>query len=226
MATYALIHGAGDAAWFWHLVSRELSRLGHDVVAPDLPCEDESAGWSDYTDAVIDAIGDREDLVVVAQSFGGFTAPLVCARRPTDLLVFVAGMIPQPGETANEYWANTRYADAPRDPDAVDDISVFYQDVPRALAEEALRHGRHQAEAIGNLRWPLDGWPDVRVRFLLGRDDRMFPAAWLREVVRDRLGIVPDEIDGGHCPALSRPVELAGLLDRYATEMTSMGRSG
>ena len=29
-----------------------------------------------------------------------------------------------------------------------------------------------------------------------------FPAEWQRGVVRDRLGIEPDEIDGGHCPAL------------------------
>ena len=78
MATYVLIHGAGDVGWYWHLVEAELRARGHDVVAPDLPCEDESAGWTEYADAVIDAVGDRTDLVVVAQSLGGFTAPIVC----------------------------------------------------------------------------------------------------------------------------------------------------
>jgi pimeloyl-ACP methyl ester carboxylesterase len=87
MSTYVLIHGAGDVGWYWHLVADELRDLGHEVVAPDLPCEDESAGWSDQADAVTAAIGHRNDLVVVAQSFGGFTAPLVCARRPAELLV-------------------------------------------------------------------------------------------------------------------------------------------
>ena len=72
MATFAFIHGAGDVGWYWHLVSAQLRERGHDVVAPDLPCEDESAGWSDYADTVIEAIADRGDLVVVAQSFGGF----------------------------------------------------------------------------------------------------------------------------------------------------------
>jgi hypothetical protein len=33
---------------------------------------------------------------------------------------------------------------------------------------------------------------------------------------RERLGITPDEIDGGHTPALSRPHELADRLDAYA----------
>jgi phenylalanine-4-hydroxylase len=52
-----------------------------------------------------------------------------------------------------------------------------------------------------------------------GRDDRMFPATWMREVVRERLGIEPDEIDGGHCPALSRPHELAERLEMYRGEL-------
>jgi hypothetical protein len=34
-------------------------------------------------------------------------------------------------------------------------------------------------------------------------------------VVRERLGIVPDEIDGSHCVALSRPRELADRLEGY-----------
>jgi pimeloyl-ACP methyl ester carboxylesterase len=211
--TYVLIHGAGDVAWYWHLVSAELRGLGHDVVAVDLPCEDESAGWTEYANTAVDAIGDRTNLVVVAQSLGGFTAPLVCARKPADLLVLVAGMIPSPGESANQYWANTHYED--NDVDMSDTLATFYHDVPRALAEQALRHGREQANKIGDEPWPLDAWPDVPVRFLLCRDDRMFPATWLRGVVRQRLAIEPDEIDGGHCPALARPKELVERLEGF-----------
>ena len=59
-------------------------------MAPDLPCDDDAAGLPEYADAVVDAIGDRTGLVVVAQSFGGFTAPLVCDRVDVDLLVLVA----------------------------------------------------------------------------------------------------------------------------------------
>lgn len=212
--TYVLIHGAGDVAWSWHLVEAALVARGHDVVAVDLPVDDEAAGWTDYADTVVDATGDRRELVVVAQSMGGFVAPLVCARRPATLMVLVAGMIPSPGERADDYWAHTGY---PRrdDVDHDDPIATFYHDVPRALAEEAVRRGRAQAEAIGAEPWPLDAWPDVPVRFLLGRDDRMFPAPWLRGVVRDRLGIEPDELTGGHCPALARPDELVARLESF-----------
>ena len=56
-------------------------------------------------------------------------------------------------------------------------------------------------------------------RFVLGTEDRFFPAAFLRRLVAERLpGVVPDEIASGHCPALGRPVELARLLHRCATD--------
>jgi hypothetical protein len=37
-------------------------------------------------------------------------------------------------------------------------------------------------------------------------------------VVQERIGIVPDEMDGGHLPALARPHELATRLLRYRDE--------
>jgi Alpha/beta hydrolase family len=67
--------------------------------------------------------------------------------------------------------------------------------------------------------WPLDAWPDTPTRYLLCRDDRMFPAAWARRHAREGLGIDADEIDGGHYVSLSRPPELAERLVTY-------GRSG
>jgi pimeloyl-ACP methyl ester carboxylesterase len=59
VATFVLIHGAGDSAWFWHLVEAQLREQGQDVVTMDLPCEDDSAGLAEYADTVVDAIGHR-----------------------------------------------------------------------------------------------------------------------------------------------------------------------
>src|SRR5215208_3120343 len=109
VATFVLIHGAGDVGWYWHLVGPELRERGHAVVAPDLPCDDDTAGLSEYADVVLDAIGNRSELVVVAQSFAGFTAPLVCERTPVELLVLVAGLIPSPGEAPRDWWTSTGY---------------------------------------------------------------------------------------------------------------------
>ena len=225
MATYVLIHGAADTAWFWHLLAGELRDRGHEVVAPDLPCDDESAGLSEYTDVVVDAIGDRTGLVVVAQSFGGFTAPLVCDRLPVDLLVLLAGMVPRPGEAPEDWSGNTGFEEARREQDERDGrdpddmVALFLQDVPPELAAEALRRGRDQSSTPGEQPWPLQAWPEVPTRFLLCRDDRFFPAEFMRRVVRERLGMDPDEIDGSHCVALSRPRELAERLEAFRAEL-------
>ncbi len=216
VATFVLIHGAGDVGWYWHLVVAELRQCGHDTLAPDLPCDDDSAGLPEYADAVLRAIGGRRDLIVVAQSFGGFTAPLVAARVPVDMLILVTAMVPAPGESPDDWSANTgfdavmgqqgqRYAGQDR----------FYQDVPPALAEQARRNVRHQSGTPGHAPWPLDAWPPVPTRFVLCTEDRFFPPEFMRRVVDDRLGVVPDEIAAGHTVALSRPKELASLLDSY-----------
>lgn len=106
MTTYLLIPGAGGAAWCWHRLVPELQQRGHDVVAVSLPAGDGSAGLAEYADAVIDAIGDHSELILVAQSLAGFTAPLVCERLPVDLLVLLNAMVPSPGETAGQWWAD------------------------------------------------------------------------------------------------------------------------
>jgi alpha-beta hydrolase superfamily lysophospholipase len=217
MAAFVFIHGAGDVGWYWHLVTAELRERGHETVAPDLPCDDDSAGLPEYADTVVAAAGGRTGLVVVSQSSGGFTAPLVCQRVPAELLIMVAPMIPVPGEAPADYWAGTRYGEEARE--RYDDpVDLFYQDVPPELAAEARKRSRVQSEARMGEPPPLRAWPDVPTRVLICRDDRLFPPGFLRRVTRERLGITPDEIDGGHTPALSRPRELADRLEAYAAE--------
>jgi pimeloyl-ACP methyl ester carboxylesterase len=226
MATFVLIHGAGDVGWYWHLVEAELHARGHDVVAPDLPSEDETKGLDETADAVVAEIGDRRDLVVVGQSFGGFTAPLIAARLPVKLLVYLAAMVPAPGERPADWWTNTGYGEAAKQQAAKDGgltgnddpFICFYNGVPRELAEEALSYERGQSEASQDKAWPLEAHPDVPTKFILCKDDRFFPADLFRRIVPERLGIVPDEIPGCHCVALSHPKELADQLESYLGE--------
>ena len=227
MAAFVLIHGAADVGWYWHLVERELRARGHATSAPDLPCEDDAAGLAEYTDTVAGAAGRLRgsDLIVVAQSFGGFTAPLAAARLQARAIVLVAGMIAAPAEKPADWPANTGLAQAiaeqaRRDGGKTgshDPLVTFYHDVPRAVAEQAMRNeGRRQSGTPGRSPWPLSAWPGIPTRFILCTQDRFFPAAFMRRVAAERLGIVPDEIAAGHCVALSRPRELAGMLAGHA----------
>jgi pimeloyl-ACP methyl ester carboxylesterase len=224
MSTFILIHGGGDVGWYWHLVESVLRSNGHDVISPDLPADDETFTLDDYADVVISAAGDRDDLVVVGHSFGGFTATLVADRLPARLLVFVTAMVPSPGEPPGDWWRNTGHPEAMREQAErdggltgnPDPYVCFYHDVPRGLAEEAVGKERdHPSESAMAQRFPLDALPDVPVKFVLCTEDRFFPAGFMRRMAADRLGIKADEIGAGHCVALSRPRELAALLESY-----------
>jgi pimeloyl-ACP methyl ester carboxylesterase len=131
-------------------------------------------------------------------------------------------MIPRPGETAREWWGNTRHAEAIADvlerygpmsgwgPDAI--AEVFLHDVDPAVARENERFQGAPGEGMFGEPWPLEAWPDVPTRVLIPRDDRLFPREFQSRIARERLDLPIDEMAGGHLPMLSRPRELAGRL--------------
>ncbi|GAB3204338.1 alpha/beta hydrolase [Nocardia tengchongensis] len=223
MTEYVFIPGAGSDSWYWHLLAGELSSRGHRVATPDLPCDDDAAGLPEYADTVAAAIGDHADTVLVAHSFGGFTAPLVCQRVSIQRLVLLAAMIPRPGEAPADWWTNTGYQQARREQDEHDrrrpddEDALFFHDVPPAMAAQARQHSRRQSITPFTEPWPLSAWPTTSTTVLLCRHDRFLPATFMRRVVSERLGVVPDEIDGGHMVALTRPRQLADRLEAHAT---------
>jgi pimeloyl-ACP methyl ester carboxylesterase len=163
-------------------------------------------------------------VILVAQSLAGFSAPLVCERSPVELLVLLNAMIPRPGETGAEWWSNTGQLEAMHanleaiglSPVVDDDMTVYFHDVPAEVRAEAVRRGEpEQSWTPMTQPWPLDAWPDVPTRVLVGRDDRLFPADFQRRIARERLAIDADEIGGGHLVALSRPAELVAAIEAY-----------
>jgi pimeloyl-ACP methyl ester carboxylesterase len=225
MATYVLIPGAGGSAWYWHRLVPLLRDSGHDAVAVDLPAADDTAGFEEYADAVVDAMNGYAHPVLVAQSMGGFTAPLVADRVPVDLLVLLNAMVPAVGESPGDWWTVTGHTEARADharregrtpTDDVDILAEFFHDVPAEVTAEAMAQGGPDQSGTPFERpWPLKRWPDIPVEFLQGRDDRFFPLAFQRRVVRERLGRDLDEMPGGHLVALNRPEELANRLETY-----------
>lgn len=234
--TFVLVPGAGGSAWYWHRVVDELASRGRDVIAVDLPAGDDEAGLSAYAEAVVAGADDRRRVVLVAQSMGAFSAPLVCDRLPVELIVLVNPMVPAPGESAGGWWEHTAHAesmvamaaregrDLAEDPDL---LETFFHDVPDDVRAEAIAAGGPaQSGTPFGEPWPLDRWPDVPTVAMVGRDDRFFPAEFQHELIRTRLDIDAEELPGGHLIALSQPQLLAERLIALADELTPFDRSG
>jgi pimeloyl-ACP methyl ester carboxylesterase len=217
--TFVLVPGAGGDGYYWHLVA---PLLGPDTVSVDLPAGDADAGLEQYADAIVAAAGDATDVTLVAQSLGGFSAPLAVGRLDVRCLVLVNAMVPIPGETFNEWWdavgqsaASRKYAEADgRDPDAPwDERELFFHDVPDEVTEAVYaRSEPQQSDGPLGEPWPLEAWPDVPTSAIVGRHDRLFPEELQRRYLGDRLGIEPTVIDGGHLVALAYPEGLAEVL--------------
>ncbi len=214
MAAYVLIPGAGGSPSYWSRVTPLLEQAGHDVVAVELPASDRTAGLAEYADLVVSAAQGRSEVILVAQSLGGFTAPMAAERLPVDELVLVNAMIPVAGETAGQWWDATG-AVAARESLAqhagygdFDVPTYFLHDVDTTgLADDQ----HEESEAVFATPCVFSAWP-ASVRVLTGADDRFFPAEFQRRIARERLGVEADVRPGGHLIALARPRVVADYL--------------
>ncbi len=225
MRSFVLIPGAGGSSWIWSRVAGLLVEAGHEVIALDLPGADENQGLSEYAEIVVAAIGTRTDVVLVAGSLGGFTAPIVCERAPAravGTLVLVNAMIPIPGETAREWWDNTGAIQA-RDAAAENggygpfqESTYFLHDIDPDLVTEGGPFRRSQAAAGFDSVCAFASWPPIPIHVLAGKDDRFFPLGLQRRVAHERLGVEADVLPGGHLLPLAQPRLVTDYLRRVA----------
>ena len=233
---FVLIPGAGGHAGYWSELVPQLESRGYDAVAVDIPEDDPALGLPEYADAVETAIDhalprgvqagdDGVAIVLVAQSMGGFTAPMV--RRPVDGIVLLNAMIPLPGETPGDWWEATGQPEAMRASDAAlgyagdgDPEHYFLHDLPADIRRRLLEGGdRAPSETPFAQRCAFEQWPDAPLLVLAGADDRMFPAGFQEQVARERLGLPVEILPGGHLLALSQPVALADRLAEFASSL-------
>lgn len=222
MTTFALIPGAGIDPRVFGATITALAGLGHEGVAPPLPLDDHGAHPSDHAAAVAAAVEGIPDLVVVAQSLGAFAGPLAAEAVGARRIILLAPMIPRPGESAGEWWENTRHDQAIASlierhgpmgewGDAAM-REVFLHDLDRDTAEAGAGFEGSPGAGMFDEPWPFARWPEIPTTVLAPREDRLFPIEFQRRVADERLGIAVDEMAGGHMPMLSRPNELATRL--------------
>ena len=210
---YVLIPGAGGRAWYWHRVAPGLVKQGHRVFPVELPADDETKGLSDYAQAVLDAVEAANEVVIVAASLGAFTAPLVAGQLQASAVVLVNPMIPVPGETPGAWWASTGAVDARKRRASragysleFDPGTYMLHDIPPQVLATVTPKGEQSPRPFRDA-CEFTGWPPATT-VISGQDDRFFPLEFQQQLARERLGVEPIVIPGGHLLALSHPDEL------------------
>jgi pimeloyl-ACP methyl ester carboxylesterase len=223
---YALVHGAYHGAWCWERLRLELERDGHTTSAVDLPCEDPEAGAERYADEVVHSMPkSTEGVVLVGHSLAGLTVPVVAGRTKTLMTIYLCALVPMPGLSFDAQAADLStgfepsegaisHADGSGSWPERGAIESFFHDCEPETALAAAHRLRKQHWLVTQEVTPLRRWPDSPAAYILCTDDRVISPGYSRRAARDQLGVEPVEMAGGHSPFLSRPRELATLLER------------
>jgi pimeloyl-ACP methyl ester carboxylesterase len=221
--SFVLVPGAGGNPGYWQRVEPLIRDAGFESIAVSLP-NWPGATFADHADAIVAAARTAQEVTLVAQSMGAFSAPLTTDRLPVAELVLLNAMIPAPGEPAGEWWENTGQAEAVRsndlregrDPDAgFDPQTHFLHDLPPEVLAVLQSSGDEEpAASLFQTGFALSRWPEIPTTVLAGRDDRFFPYEFQRRVARERLGLDVEQLPGGHLLALSQPEALVARLLR------------
>jgi pimeloyl-ACP methyl ester carboxylesterase len=189
-----------------------------------LDATDAGAAW--HAERLVEEIKSTSrslsELVCVAHSASGMYLPLVAEQLSPRRMVFLAALIPRPGVSIIE---QIRTDPSMLNPEWIgrnsmaDDVALqfVYHDCPPsrltwALSTRVLFYAKRAMEEP----CPLTTWPKIPAAYIACADDRILSPAWQRKACRDWLGIEAVELPGGHCPHVSRPEQLADVLEQLS----------
>jgi pimeloyl-ACP methyl ester carboxylesterase len=232
MVDFVLVHGGLAGAWCWELLMPELARLGHRSTAMDLPISDPQATIDDYADAVVAAAAGLSGAGMgrpwlVGHSMGGLVIPRAALKRqaagPVAGLIFIcAGFPPRtPAEHEENYATRNPGNEAHFVPagDGLVTLSFegaahdFFNDCAEDLQRRLYARFRPQATAPFAHYNPISHYPDVPMHAIVTADDNIVLKHLHTPMIRKRIGVEPVELPGGHCQFVSRPGELARVMD-------------
>ena len=226
--TFVLIHGGAHGAWCWEPL---LPHLDGRALALDLPGRAgrpgdlETLAIRDFADAVVEDVlrAGLSRVVLVGHSMAGLTIPPVLERIAERVasVVFVSCVLPREGQSALDAIAIPE-AERPRSPaDMLTEErarEMFCNDLDEAQTRFVLE--RLCPESVGVMNEPARGaglrLPVPRSYVKLLRDQALAPEIQDESIRNAGPGCAVYELDAGHNAMISRPRELAAILNRVA----------
>lgn len=237
MARILLIHGASHGAWCWRDTLPELTALGHEAWAIDLPSHGDDptpAGevtLQDYGQAILNALNDAVDepTVLVGHSMGGYAITQAAEMDPSRIqgLIYLCAYDPWPGLGLSQMRMQAdeqpllpaiRMSQDRRsftfDPDMAPDL--FYHDCPADTVDFALDHIRPQSVAASTTAIALTDRSRMLPRsYIVCAQDRAIPPAFQRVMAARFDPARVTELPSSHSPFFSMPDALAHAIDTF-----------
>ncbi|MBB1155491.1 MULTISPECIES: alpha/beta fold hydrolase [Amycolatopsis] len=226
-ATVVLVHGAFADSSSWNGEIERLRAAGHRVIAAANPLRGVAEDAA-YVRSLLDSI--EGPIVLAGHSYGGSVISAAAkGHRRVQALVYIAGFLPDEGESAGELAGKfpggtlgetLEQVALPNGVDLYVRQDLFHQqfaaDVPAAQASQMAAGQRPIAAAALDEASPAPAWKDLPVYSLIPTADKNIPAAAQR-FMAERANAEAVEVEGAsHAVLVSQPEAVANLILRAA----------
>lgn len=227
---FLLVHGSWHGPWCWELMQPQLEQRGHRVTLVDLPSvgTDVSAlgDFDADTKAVNTAAAQLSDpAVVVGHSYGGAVISNVEYPATVRRLVFLGAFMPDAGRAFTSYlppgpfppYVGMRDDGTTTVPEGQAQ-PAFYGDCLDDLVAWAVARLRPQSQAVLGGVNERASWRSIPSTYVLLTEDRAIPPDLQAEFAAQATEQV--ELQTSHSPFLSKPEQLADMLDSVAAAVS------
>jgi pimeloyl-ACP methyl ester carboxylesterase len=146
-------------------------------------------------------------------------------------MVFLAAVIPEPGRSIRQQFNEDSSMFAPEwiassarwfDDSQKESLSrefLFHDCDPEALPWALSTLEPIDTSGLVVQPSPLARWPETPGATIVARGDKTLAPEWIRRQSRRTLGVEAIEVESGHCPHMSRPREIADILEWLADQV-------
>src|SRR5712672_4720130 len=218
-----LVHGGFVDGSGWAGVYKILKGKGYNVVVVQNPTKSLAEDVA-FTKAAIDSL--KSEVVLVGHSYGGVVITEAGNDPKVTGLVYIAAFAPDKGESVSSLIANPPPG-APVPPILPPQDGYLFLDRAKFAASFAADVEPETASfmADSQVPWGLDAlqgavsepaWKTKPSHYLVASDDKMIPPPAQRAMA-GRIKAEVMEVPGSHAVYVSKPAEVAEIIEKAAT---------